>query len=96
MEALSKMLLHAETEKLVTGVKVTTKSPSVSHLFFADDAFLFTTATIPQARNLLDILNIFCTSSGQTINYQKSGIYFSKGFHNKHCKILARILKMAE
>lgn len=76
MEALSKLLLHAEQQKLVTGVKVLTGSTSVSHLFFADDAFLFTNATIVQARNLLDILNMFSLTSGQTVNYQKSGVYF--------------------
>lgn len=94
MEALSKLLYHAETNGKISGIKVTRNCPYVSHLFFADDSFLFTSATIVQARNLLDTLKIFSGSSGQVINYQKSGIYFSKKVENKHCKLLARILKV--
>ncbi|XP_026459393.1 uncharacterized protein LOC113360057 [Papaver somniferum] len=94
MEALSKLLIHADSTGKVTGIKVNKKCPSVSHLFFADDSFLFTTANIIQARNLLDTLRIFSDSSGQVVNYQKSGIYFSKKVENEHCKLLARILKV--
>ncbi|XP_026459959.1 uncharacterized protein LOC113360698 [Papaver somniferum] len=94
MEAFSKLLSHAESTVKVTGIKVNKNCPSVSRFFFADESFLFTTASIVQAINLLDTLSIFSDSSGKIVNYQKSGIYFSKKIENKHCKLLARILKV--
>lgn len=42
----------------------------------------------------MHLLDVFSSSSGQTINYHKSGVYFSKSVHPKHCKILAKIHKV--
>ena len=43
----------------------------LSHLFFADDIFLFTRATTKDCRNLGQILSRFCESSGQLISLTK-------------------------
>lgn len=50
----------------------------ISHLFFADDSLLFGSATIPEARVVVDILQKYELASGQKINLAKSSIYFSK------------------
>lgn len=50
----------------------------VSHIFFADDSYLFVSASVAEARNVLEILKRFEQASGQSINCSKSSIFFSK------------------
>ena len=46
----------------------------LSHLFFADDIFLFTRATARDCRNRGQILSRFCESSGQLMSITKSRV----------------------
>ena len=48
-----------------------------SHLFFADDLVLFTRANLENCLSIKDVLNEFCTRSGQTISAAKSRVCFS-------------------
>lgn len=52
--------------------------PTMSHLAFADELILFVEASMNQVRIIQTILNLFCKSSGQKVNLDKSGIFFSK------------------
>lgn len=94
MEVLSRLLYHLETIKKVQGIKLTPKSPLISHLFFADDLLLFTKADLGSCQNMLDAINMFSIASGQVINFSKSGLFFSKKVHNKHQGIISRLLKI--
>lgn len=94
LEGLSRLFADAEANNQFTGIKINKNCPVISHLLFADDCFIFGKADVVEIRNLLDILDIFSASSGQTINYHKSGVYFSKKVHSKHCKILVNMLKV--
>ena len=67
MESLSYMLKKAEAEGKIHGLKVTPTSPSLSHLFFADDIILFAKVN-DEVYTLIDILNKFTGASGQLIN----------------------------
>lgn len=49
----------------------------VSHLFFADDCFLFFRANREEARIIKSILAIYGAASGQKVNFNKSSISFS-------------------
>ena len=49
----------------------------LSHLFFADDIFLFTRATAKDCTNLNRLLLEFCTMSGQIMSAIKSKTWFS-------------------
>ena len=49
----------------------------ISHLFFADDIFLFSKAKIIECHNLKNILQKFCQCSSQIISTQKSHLWFS-------------------
>ena len=49
----------------------------LSHLFFANDIFLFTQAKVKDCKNLSWILQQFCDCSGQIVSVTKSRLWFS-------------------
>ena len=62
---------------LSRGVRVGIHSPWISHLFFADDCFVFSEASQRGASRLREILEICSRGSGQLVNREKSAIFFS-------------------
>jgi hypothetical protein len=50
----------------------------ITHLFFADDSFLFCKANPNDVAQIQDILIEYESASGQQINRQKTTIFFSK------------------
>lgn len=50
----------------------------LSHLFFADDLFLFAEATVEQAQVISAVLANFCTCSDAKINANKTLLFFFK------------------
>ncbi|XP_026399224.1 uncharacterized protein LOC113295084 [Papaver somniferum] len=77
MECFSRSLFTAETNNLIHGCTVTKNSPSVSRLFFADDCLLFSRANINEAKHIAHIIDQFRIFSGQSVNFDKSGLAFS-------------------
>ena len=77
-EGLSSLIRDAETRGVLTGTKVCRQAPSVSHLLFADDCFLFFKATEVQAHTMKNILSTYELASGQAISLPKSEIYCSR------------------
>lgn len=51
----------------------------VSHLLFADDSLLFFKANVESAHEIKEVLQAYCTASGQQVNMDKSSIHFAKG-----------------
>ncbi|KAL5706035.1 hypothetical protein ACHQM5_024250 [Ranunculus cassubicifolius] len=96
MEILSRLLQKKQDEKKITGFKVSSSSPSISHLLFADDVFIFCKATLDEAHEILQTLNQFASITGQTINYDKSSAHYSKNFPPRHKRMIRRILKIKE
>ena len=92
MDVLSKMFVRAENEKTIQGVRVAKMAPSVSHLSFADDSFIFSEATLSETREVKEILDDYCEISSQLINFSKSAILFSKGACGKRCKAITTLL----
>ncbi|XP_026458657.1 uncharacterized protein LOC113359200 [Papaver somniferum] len=92
MDILSQILLKAESDNKIHGFRIRKNSPSITHLFFADDYMLFSKASIVYARNLMQILNKFAKASGKAINFDKSGFFTSSNMHHKHDKLLSRTL----
>ncbi|XP_021728399.1 uncharacterized protein LOC110695480 [Chenopodium quinoa] len=72
MEVFSLMLRQDEKKGLFQGLRVSRRAPSVSHLFFADDALLFFKVSPSSCDQILSVTNDFCSISGQMINIQKS------------------------
>lgn len=77
VEGLSLSLRDAANDGRVSGCKIHEYAPAVTHLLFADDSFLFCKASMEEARVIKEILQRYEVSSGQAINFQKSGIFFS-------------------
>lgn len=94
MKSFSRYLLHAEECHLIHGFKVSKEAPSISCLLFADDCLLFTKATHDEANSLMSLIKNFSLISGQVINFQKSGCFFSKNVHPDHFVSLIRSLNV--
>ncbi|KAH0977195.1 hypothetical protein GBA52_026914 [Prunus armeniaca] len=86
IKKLSHIIVDAVKRRLWKPIKTSRNSPSVSHLFFADDLVLFAEATPCQARVMKDCLDLFCSASGQTVNFAKSAIFCSPNT----CKMVAK------
>ena len=61
-EVFSNLLMQAEKEKMIHGLKFD-KQVTVSHLLFADDSLVFTKTSIEDCRNLKAIFDSYATAS---------------------------------
>lgn len=86
------MLLKTENEGFIHGAEITKRAPSISHLLFADDSFIFTRASLTEARKIKDMLEDCFDMLGQMVNFKKPAITFSKGGCKKRCGSIAVIL----
>ncbi|XP_024196188.1 uncharacterized protein LOC112199393 [Rosa chinensis] len=77
-EVLSRLISFEEDQGRLNGVKICTAAPSISHLFFADDSFIFCKAESDQVQAVKDVLRRYEAVSGQEVNLQKSAISFSR------------------
>ncbi|KAI5344309.1 hypothetical protein L3X38_012186 [Prunus dulcis] len=59
------------------GLKIGRNGPTISHLFFEDNALLFLKANLVNCQNVKQLLNGYCHASGQLINFDKPCIFFS-------------------
>ena len=87
------LIINAEMSDTISGTSICRGAPSVSHLLFADDCFLFFKAEESQAHVMKNILNVYEVSSGQAISLPKSEIFYSRNMaddlKNNITKILA-------
>ena len=77
-EGLSSLIRNAEESGTISGTSICRGAPSVSHLLFADDCFLFFKAEESQAHVMKNILNVYEAASGQAISLPKSEIFYSR------------------
>ena len=66
------------SNSLLEGVSLGPNCPPIHSLLFADDLLICGKATIQESLVVKQTLDIFCSWSGQTPNWSKSGIIFSK------------------
>ncbi|XP_027181659.1 uncharacterized protein LOC113780035 [Coffea eugenioides] len=76
-EGFSNLLKQAEGNKRISGMKISRNGPSITHLFFADDSLIFCNAEREEACELIQILRRYEMGSGQSINLEKSSVFFS-------------------
>jgi hypothetical protein len=77
-EGLSSLIRNAEESDTIYGTSICCGAPSVSHLLFTDDCFLFFKAEASQAHVMKNILNVYEAASGQAISLPKSEIFYSR------------------
>ncbi|KAL4339508.1 hypothetical protein GQ457_08G016410 [Hibiscus cannabinus] len=59
------------------GLKIKRSCPTLSHLLFANDCILFSKANAENCRDVCQLLDDFQNATGQTVNYEKSSVFFA-------------------
>ena len=78
MEALTRALRKALwCKKSRINIKLSSRASKIPYLLFVDDSLLFYRTNVEACQELRSILNKFCQSSGQLINFRKSSLTFS-------------------
>ena len=75
-DGLSAILKHEVNIGNITPIKICRRAQGISHLLFADDSLLFFEATQDQALKVKEILDMYASSTGQSINLNKCSILF--------------------
>ncbi|XP_058758128.1 uncharacterized protein LOC131631355 [Vicia villosa] len=91
-EGLSALIKGAVAKGDIHGVQICRGAPSVSHLLFADDCFLFCRASISEVTNIMEILKTYEAASGQEVNLNKSEVFFSRNLSIPAQEDIARIM----
>lgn len=78
MEGFTALINNYEHRGLIQGIKVARHAPSISHMFFADDCYIFCKANSESANNVSRMLKEFEVASGQKVNKEKSSILYSR------------------
>ncbi|KAL8134372.1 hypothetical protein AgCh_009411 [Apium graveolens] len=94
VEGLSQSINKAAEDGDISGCQIVTNAPSVTHLLFADDKFLFFKATKLEAASVKRLLNRYEADSGQAVNYQKYGVFFSANVRLDKQNEIKRILEV--
>ena len=76
-EGLTSLLNYYGGNFIDRGIRVSYRSPWVNHLLFADDSLIFISATEESADRLSQILQIYAACSGQSVNKEKSSVFFT-------------------
>ncbi|XP_026383292.1 uncharacterized protein LOC113278749 [Papaver somniferum] len=96
MEFLSRLLLNAETNHLISGVKEARNAPGLTHLMFGDDILVFTKEDMHNIEGIMSVLDYFSSVSEKLLNLDKSSVYFSHNIPPSYRDILARELRITE
>ncbi|XP_021762917.1 uncharacterized protein LOC110727647 [Chenopodium quinoa] len=94
IQLIKQCVSTAEGNGLFQGLRISRRAPSVSHLFFADDALLFFRVNPTACSHLLGVIDRFCTISGQMVNVQKSFVKFSSNTPEDYREFLSSVLHM--
>lgn len=95
MEYLGQLIVEKCNAKLWQPIKASSSGPAFSHFFFADDLVLFARADGTNCFIVRDVLDEFCSLSGQTISEAKSRVYFSPNVARDTRESLSDILGFA-
>jgi hypothetical protein len=96
VEGFTQLIKKYEARGDIHGVKVCRGVPSISHLLFVDDGFLFFGADVREVQCMKKILQDHEHASGQAINFAKSEIYFSKNTPSNIKDIISNTLEVNE
>ncbi|KAL8093147.1 hypothetical protein AgCh_035148 [Apium graveolens] len=87
-------MLHSfENQKLIHGVKVYKRAPSITHMLFADDSYFYCKAGESE---VVEILTKFELASGQKVNLSKSSVFYSTNIRTDARHQLCSTLQIEE
>lgn len=102
MKVFSQMLIRVGSVVEIHGATIVTKGPSIYHLFFANNSFVFCKAHRDEVRKvskfyitfslLMIVTKDYCTMTGQMVNFNKSNLCISKGDSKKLYNSLIAII----
>lgn len=95
-EGFSALIHDYEARKWITGVKVCRQAPVISHMFFADDNYLYCKASTDEAGKVLELLHKFEVASGQKVNSMKSYVFLSSNPIAYNREDICLLLQMPE
>lgn len=85
-DVLSRVFAELERSGRITGVKIARDCPHVTHLLYVDDLVVYRKATEKEAAETRQILELYCQSTRQEINWEKSSVHFSQNRPNTRKK----------
>ncbi|BBN69405.1 RNA-directed DNA polymerase reverse transcriptase [Prunus dulcis] len=91
-EGLSALIAKQEREGCFRGISLCRGPPSVNHLLFADDGFIFARATVDDCHTIRDILANYSQASGQQVNLLKSSLCISNNIRKPNQDLLVATL----
>lgn len=83
IEGLSAMVKNYESRGLIKGIKVAQGTPTVTHMFLADDSYIYCHANKEKTSQVMNLLGVFEVASGQKLNVKKSSVFFNRNVHTK-------------
>ncbi|XP_058192210.1 uncharacterized protein LOC131309618 [Rhododendron vialii] len=90
-QAFSDGLEEFASHDICRGISVSSCSPRVSHLMFADDCYIFMEHNVDHAWCLKWILDVYCDQAGQKINFNKSELVTSPYMKSQEVAYLKHI-----
>lgn len=95
-QAFSDGLQEFASANVCRGISVSSRSPCISHLLFADDCFIFMEYLKEHAWCLKWVLDIYCQQAGQRINFNKSELFVSPNMSVEDRNTLSSIFGVKE
>lgn len=77
MEGLTALIQEYERKRLITCVKIARRALVLSHMFFADDSYIYCKTNELEAHYIGQMMQTYEKASGQQINKRKSSLLFS-------------------
>ena len=92
MDYLGQLIQERCEDKSWIPIKSSQRGPTFSHLFFADDLVLFAKANMENCLVVREVLDEFCSQSGQTLSEAKSRVFFTPNVDRSDREALSDIL----
>ncbi|XP_074376770.1 uncharacterized protein LOC141718284 [Apium graveolens] len=96
MEGLSILLQEYERRNYLTGIQVARGAPRLTHMFFADDTYIYCKAQVDQTNHVIELFKIFDCASCQKINADKSYVFFSRNTDPEVKNVICIMLQFKE
>lgn len=91
VEGLSNSIDQAAILENIHGCRISPTTPFITHLLFMDDSFMFFKANLEETKAVKTLLNEYEKISGQSVNFQKYGVFFSSNVRRDKQKELTNM-----